>query len=299
MSKLIKAVKWEVKVEGNKRNIQLYDAKGNKVDGDKAYWEGGFYCYNNQLTTLDGAPKEVGGDFYCSNNQLTTLDGAPKEVGGGFYCYNNQLTTLDGAPKEVGGGFYCSNNQLTTLDGAPKEVGGGFYCYDNQLTTKENTPKTQANNRQEILKSISKTKLKRGYLLADGILQKVINTKKKDKIVIYKTKKIGSKKIAYVVREKDVFSHGNTLKEAMTDLIFKLSSKDKTKYKKWTLKTVATKEDMIIAYRIITGACQFGVSEFLKGKKIKSKLSVKEAVTLTEGKWGCSEFKNFFGKELK
>ena len=26
--------------------------------------------------------RDGGGDFYCSNNQLTTLDGAPKEVGG-------------------------------------------------------------------------------------------------------------------------------------------------------------------------------------------------------------------------
>jgi hypothetical protein len=102
---------------------------------------GHFSCSANQLTTLEGAPKEVSGNFRCSYNQLTTLEGAPKEVAGGFYCYNNQLTTLEGAPKVVGGDFVCYNNQLTTLEGAPKVVGGSFYCRNNQLTTLEGAPK--------------------------------------------------------------------------------------------------------------------------------------------------------------
>ena len=52
-------------------------------------------CSNNQLTTLEGAPKEVSGWFDCSDNQLTTLEGAPKLVSSHFYCYNNPL------PKEI------------------------------------------------------------------------------------------------------------------------------------------------------------------------------------------------------
>jgi hypothetical protein len=102
---------------------------------------GYFDCGNNQLTTLEGAPKEVDGNFDCSNNQLITLEGAPKEVGGNFYCYLSQLTTLEGSPKEVGGDFDCGRNQLTTLEGSPKEVGGNFFCNNNQLTTSEGAPK--------------------------------------------------------------------------------------------------------------------------------------------------------------
>ena len=30
-------------------------------------------------------------DFLCSYNQLTALEGAPKEVGGGFYCEYNPI----------------------------------------------------------------------------------------------------------------------------------------------------------------------------------------------------------------
>ena len=101
---------------------------------------GHFFCNHNQLTTLEGAPKEVGGCFSCCNNQLTTLEGAPEKVGGNFFCHDNRLTTLEGAPQTVGGHFYCNYNQLTTLEGAPKEVGGHFWCNNNRLTTLEGAP---------------------------------------------------------------------------------------------------------------------------------------------------------------
>ena len=101
---------------------------------------GSFYCSQNSLTTLEGAPKEVGGHFYCNNNKLTTLEGAPQAVVGNFSCSHNNLTTLEGAPEEVGGDFFCNHNQLTTLVGAPQAVGGDFYCYNNNLTTLEGAP---------------------------------------------------------------------------------------------------------------------------------------------------------------
>jgi hypothetical protein len=87
-----------------------------------------FYCNNNQLQSLEGAPQSVGGNFYCGNNQLSSLEGAPHSVGGNFYCYNNQLKSLEGAPSSVGGDFYCDNNSLQSLEGAPASVGGDFVC---------------------------------------------------------------------------------------------------------------------------------------------------------------------------
>ena len=95
---------------------------------------GAFYCYNNHLTTLEGAPQSVSRSFYCHDNRLTSLVGAPQSVEGDFRCENNQLTTLEGAPKSVGGYFGCDDNQLTSLVGAPHSVGGYFGCYDNPVT---------------------------------------------------------------------------------------------------------------------------------------------------------------------
>ena len=75
-------------------------------------WDKSFYCHLNKLTSLYGAPKEIGGNFFCSYNKLTSLEGAPREVGGDFFCSYNKLTSLEGAPKEVGDWFICDNNQL-------------------------------------------------------------------------------------------------------------------------------------------------------------------------------------------
>ena len=101
-----------------------------------------FYCFNNQLTTLEGAPQTVERDFYCAGNQLTTLEGAPQTVGGDFFCSSNQLTTLTGAPQTVEGNFRCYNNKLTTLEGAPPTVEGNFWCYNNRLTNLVGAPQT-------------------------------------------------------------------------------------------------------------------------------------------------------------
>ena len=96
----------------------------------------------NKLSTLKGAPKEVGGNFRCDNNYLSSLEGAPEKVKGDFLCQNNIfLTSLEGAPKEVKGSFNCSNSKLTALKGAPKEVGENFYCHRNNLTSLEGAPK--------------------------------------------------------------------------------------------------------------------------------------------------------------
>jgi hypothetical protein len=95
--------------------------------------EGYFMCSHNNLTSLDGAPEEVGDEFNCSYNNLTNLVGAPKTVGDSFFCNGNQLTNLVGAPKTVGTFFSCTHNNLTSLDGAPEEVGSWFKCSDNTV----------------------------------------------------------------------------------------------------------------------------------------------------------------------
>ena len=115
-------------VELSKKRLKALPVKFGNVSAN-------FYCEYNQLTSLEGAPREVGEAFWCANNQLTSLKGAPREVGGSFDCSDNQLTSLIGAPREVGLDFYCRNNNLTTLKGAPREVGRRFICRNNPNLT--------------------------------------------------------------------------------------------------------------------------------------------------------------------
>jgi len=106
------------------------DNKLTSLEGAPQEVGGSFRCHNNKLTSLVGAPQEVEGYFDCSYNMLTSLEGAPQEVEGGFYCYNNNLTSLKGAPQKVEGDFNCAQNfKLTSLEGAPQKVGGDFNCY--------------------------------------------------------------------------------------------------------------------------------------------------------------------------
>jgi len=101
---------------------------------------GNFWCENNQLMSLQGAPDHVGGNFSCEGNKLTSLQGAPHRVGLNFKCNSNKLTSLQGAPDHVVGDFRCSNNRLMDLQGSPTHVGRDFLCDRNKLVSLVGAP---------------------------------------------------------------------------------------------------------------------------------------------------------------
>jgi len=101
---------------------------------------GQFFCSENELQSLEGAPQKVDGVFDCSVNQIQSLVGAPREVGGGFDCSRNKLRSLKGAPLKVGQYFNCSFNDLISLEGAPQKVNGVFDCCHNQLQSLAGAP---------------------------------------------------------------------------------------------------------------------------------------------------------------
>jgi hypothetical protein len=89
--------------------------------------EGSFYCFDRGLEDFLGIRfGKVSVGFWCYDNQLRTLEGSPRKVRESFYCYGNQLKTLKGSPREVGGGFWCYGNPLISLEGAPKVIEGYF-----------------------------------------------------------------------------------------------------------------------------------------------------------------------------
>ena len=95
---------WEK--EGNLTSVQI-DFLNRYVTGS---WtmnpeglvdvEGDFNCSGSGIKSLMGIRfGSVGGNFDCYRNQLTSLEGAPREVKGNFHCHWNQLTSLEGAPR--------------------------------------------------------------------------------------------------------------------------------------------------------------------------------------------------------
>ena len=123
-----------VDVEGNVdvKNLKLKTLTDGLFRFGKV--SGSFDCSDCcNLTTLEGAPEEVGWRFYCTNcSKLTSLEGAPKKVNTTFDCGGcKNITSLKGAPEEVGENFYCDNcHKLKSLEGAPKKVGEDFCCFE-------------------------------------------------------------------------------------------------------------------------------------------------------------------------
>ena len=279
---------------------------GNKDIEGKVY-AGSIFCRCSSLISLKGAPKEVGGGFDCSYSNLTSLKGAPEKVGGYFDCSGNALTSLKGAPEKVGGYFDCSGNALTTLEGAPEKVGGYFYCYNNALTTLKGAPEKVSGyfvcsgspQLRELLDKMP-TQAIRGdvykwcgklWSFFDGVQKEVATIRKSGSLTVYKMKD-GT----YAVHDGEAYAHGETLKEAKADLLYKRTSKDLSEYKELTLDSKLTLEECIKMYRSVTGACSLGTKEFCSRRKLKKAYTVGEVIELTDGAYGNERLKEFFKK---
>jgi len=112
-------------------NVNLYNKLGDSKQLPLTFneVEGYFQCSKNNLTTLEGCPKESG-FFNCGGNKLTSLEHIPKKVGDDLFCYNNFfITSLEGLENTyITGDLYVRDcTKLYSLEGFPKKV-NSFNC---------------------------------------------------------------------------------------------------------------------------------------------------------------------------
>ena len=136
------------------------------------------------------------------------------------------------------------------------------------------------------------------HIIADGILSKIIGKKGN----IYKVINHKEDKQRYLIErqngDKKVYSHGETLKEARDSLIYKISDRDTSAYESMNLDTVLTKEECIVMYRAITGACEEGTRYFVESQeKVKKKYKISEIIEATKGQFGNELLIKFFKSE--
>jgi len=133
-----------------------------------------------------------------------------------------------------------------------------------------------------------------GFIKCDGIFMEVTSHRGK----VWRGHKVGSaQEIVLITDGNGKYSHGETLKEAKEDLIFKLDGRRPDDFNHLTKDTVLSMEEGIVAYRVITGACSFGVKDYLKNRlpKRKKQFSVKEIMELTANEYGGNRFAEFVG----
>ena len=116
------------------------------------------------------------------------------------------------------------------------------------------------------------------------------------KYIVYN--KIGKEKTSYLVTDgENRWSHGETIEEARQDLIYKISSRDTSRYNEMTLDSELTFEECIACYRIITGACAAGTRDYIENrlpKPRKEKYTIREMIHLTRNEYQGKTFEEFF-----
>ena len=132
------------------------------------------------------------------------------------------------------------------------------------------------------------------YIKIDGMFT-VLDSRKGN---VYLAHKIGKSEQIYIVSDGEGhYAHGNSLKEAKADLIYKINDRDTSAYKQLTLDDKLTFEEAIAAYRTITGACSAGTRDYIENrlpKPHKDKYTIREIIDLTNGEYKSDTFKNFF-----
>jgi len=126
----------------------------------------------------------------------------------------------------------------------------------------------------------------------DGIVSKILSKKGN----VLKVVNEGEVQESYIVSNGALYAHGNSIKEAKASLIYKISDRNTSEYKHFTLNTLVTFEEAVIMYRKITGSCESQTKVFAEANKFKSKKTIQEIIKITECQYNNNLLVQFFNK---
>ena len=95
------------------------------------------------------------------------------------------------------------------------------------------------------------------------------------------------------------YVHCETFGDGVRDLAFKAAmNRGADQYKRLTLDSCLTADEIIPMYRIITGACSQGTKKFVDSLgTLKDSYTIREVIDITSGQYGTGTFKAFFNQE--
>ena len=257
------------------------------------------------LTTVGGFLDACGADTKTAFPKLTTVGGSLDARGADTKTAFPKLTTVGGYLDARGADTKTAFPKLTTVGGSLYARGADTKTAFPKLTTVGGSLDAKGSDTPSIKQkkagtdaitichaALAASLLMNGFTIVDGILAELVSKKGN----VSRVRIIGQTKISYIVQRDGRTAHGETLAQARADLLLKIGKRDTTPYESWTLETKVSLEEMIVAYRTITGACGQGVSHFLSEKNYRGKLSVAFVIEETNGRYGHEQFKGFFTK---
>jgi hypothetical protein len=233
----------------------------------------------------------VGGSLDLSGTNISSL---PDDltVGGSLYLSGTNISSLP-ADLTVGGYLDLSGTNISSLPddltvGGYLDLSGTNIKNKNYIERKRPSKNFINDFNKEVEKSLCWQNGK--YRKIDGIFCEILSSKGN----ILKIKSCN--KIAYIFFKNDIYAHGNTVKQAYLDWLFKTSDRDVSKYQNLDKTKEYELNFWIIAYRTITGACSFGTNQYLENnkEKYKDKMTLQEVLTATIGQYGHNTFAEFF-----
>ena len=242
---------------------------------------------------------EITGYVYCSGADTKASFPVLTSIGGYVYCRGADTKASFPVLTSIGGGVDCRGADTKASFPVLTSIGGYVYC--SGADTKASFP-ADAKFNDESCPAISRCAialmasfLSVGILFADGISAKIISKRKKSDMVIYSVIIVGKTERSIVIEQNSSFSHGETISDAIESLIYKISDRDTSMFKKWNMDTEVSLSEAIKSYRVITGACEQGTRNFCKSQgELKEKYTVKEIVDLTKGAFGSEKYAEFF-----
>jgi hypothetical protein len=135
---------------------------------------------------------------------------------------------------------------------------------------------------------------------SDDIFSRVKSVKKVGTATIKTVVIDGKIQKSYIYILNGKSAHGETIAKAKSDLRYKISDRDTSKFSDWKLTDEKPLDEIIEAYRVITGACESGTRNFVESKgKLPEKLIVSAVIDLTRGSFGNEMFEKFIKGERK
>ena len=254
----------------------------NLVVGDN------LYLYDTKITRLPDN-LVVGGNLDIKNTKITKLP--DNLVVGGFL--DIRYTKITELPDNltVRGWLDLEGTKVKKL---PDNLVVGDRVYGASNTQIIPTLTKEAKEKLQKIKNFLQWKQgSKIFIKTDGIFS-VVDSHKGN---VWRTHRIGKNETLYVVTDgENHYAHGETLKEAKADLIYKINDRDTSLYENLSLDDEVSFEEAIVMYRTITGACAAGTRDFVENrlhKPHKEKYTIREIINLTKGEYGSEKLKKF------